>query len=186
MLTVASYITLVRLFLTPVVVYYIWQQQWLMAIFIFLFAAATDLLDGLVARRFNQQSTLGQLLDPIADKCLIMGTLYSLLFHVPVVFGIDYLIFFLLFKEIILLIGGAFLKVRYNFFIPPTTLSRAASLGEVVLILLLFAYQISLTYYGLESFLVTFFMAGIIFVLVVTMILSVWLLSRYVGIVRLL
>ena len=96
MLTVASYITLVRLFLTPVVVYYIWQQQWLMAIFIFLFAAATDLLDGLVARRFNQQSTLGQLLDPIADKCLIMGTLYSLLFQIPLLFGIDYLIFFLL------------------------------------------------------------------------------------------
>ena len=38
---------------------------------IFIFAAATDCLDGFVARRFNQRSRLGSILDPIADKGLV-------------------------------------------------------------------------------------------------------------------
>jgi CDP-diacylglycerol--glycerol-3-phosphate 3-phosphatidyltransferase len=38
---------------------------------IFILAAATDGLDGFIARRFNQKSRLGSILDPIADKCLI-------------------------------------------------------------------------------------------------------------------
>jgi cardiolipin synthase len=46
---------------------------------IFIFAAATDGLDGFIARRFNQTSLLGSILDPIADKCLIAAVLLVIL-----------------------------------------------------------------------------------------------------------
>src|SRR5215468_6647730 len=50
----------------------------LFALAIFLTAAATDLLDGYLARRWGQVTTVGTLLDPIADKLLISAALISL------------------------------------------------------------------------------------------------------------
>src|SRR5713101_10186284 len=52
-------------------------NEWL-ALAIFLVAAATDLLDGYLARRWGQVTTIGTLLDPIADKLLISAALISL------------------------------------------------------------------------------------------------------------
>ncbi len=182
MLTLASYITLIRLFLSPVVVYFIIQQQWIMAAIIFLIAMATDLVDGFVARRFNQQSDLGQVLDPLADKCLIMATLYSLLFYVQIVpiGGAHFIPYFLLVKESILLSVGAFLKLRYNFFIKPSKLSRAASIGEIILIITFFAKVISDGYaVGHFNGALWLTLIGVI-MLYINLLLSVWLLIRYV------
>jgi CDP-diacylglycerol--glycerol-3-phosphate 3-phosphatidyltransferase len=52
-------------------------NEWL-ALAIFLIAAGTDLLDGYLARRWGQVTTIGTLLDPIADKLLISAALISL------------------------------------------------------------------------------------------------------------
>jgi CDP-diacylglycerol--glycerol-3-phosphate 3-phosphatidyltransferase len=48
------------------------------ALLLFLFAGFTDWLDGFLARRLKQTSALGALLDPIADKALVLGTLGAL------------------------------------------------------------------------------------------------------------
>ncbi len=63
--------------LSPVVV---WLSVWreLVAVGIFLLAASTDWLDGFLARRRNQVTTLGQLLDPIADKLLTSSAFIAL------------------------------------------------------------------------------------------------------------
>jgi CDP-diacylglycerol--glycerol-3-phosphate 3-phosphatidyltransferase len=53
-----------------------WQRY--AAIVIFLVAAASDGLDGYVARRYNQRSTLGVILDPIADKGLLLSGIITL------------------------------------------------------------------------------------------------------------
>jgi len=170
MITVASCITMLRIFLTPVVVYYIYLQSWTVAALFFIIAASTDLLDGFIARKFGQESKFGQLLDPIADKCLIMSTLYGLLMTISVSFLQQVLVWCLLAKELVLLFGGAFLKLRYNFFIKPSRLSRAASLAEIILILFLF---MSLIFIGTISD--TIFSI----LLASNLLISAWLLFRY-------
>lgn len=84
-------LTLVRIFLVPLfiaaLVQHNFQITWnsrviiandFLALIIFLAAALTDLLDGYLARRWKQVTTVGTLLDPIADKLLISAALVSL------------------------------------------------------------------------------------------------------------
>ncbi|MEP7273169.1 MAG: CDP-alcohol phosphatidyltransferase family protein [Acidobacteriota bacterium] len=71
-LTVANILTLLRLILIPVFVTALFYQRFTWALAVFLFAAVTDGLDGLVARSFNQKTQLGAILDPMADKLLLM------------------------------------------------------------------------------------------------------------------
>jgi CDP-diacylglycerol---glycerol-3-phosphate 3-phosphatidyltransferase len=84
-------LTILRIFFVPFLVAVLVEQnlriEWrgavlvsnaFLALAIFLIAAATDLLDGYLARRWKQITTVGTLLDPIADKLLISAALISL------------------------------------------------------------------------------------------------------------
>lgn len=68
MVNVPNLITLLRLALVPVIAYLLWQGAYGVALIVFLSAALSDFLDGVIARRFDQRSALGAALDPIADK----------------------------------------------------------------------------------------------------------------------
>jgi CDP-diacylglycerol--glycerol-3-phosphate 3-phosphatidyltransferase len=73
-------LTLLRIFFVPLLVAAMvgGSGREFLALAIFLSAAATDLLDGYLARRWKQITTVGTLLDPIADKLLISAALISL------------------------------------------------------------------------------------------------------------
>ncbi len=71
-LTVANLLTVLRLILIPVFISAIYYQRFVWALSIFLLAAITDGLDGLAARNFNQKTQLGAILDPMADKLLLV------------------------------------------------------------------------------------------------------------------
>ena len=58
--------------LIPVFVSLLFYQKFLPALGVFILAGVTDGLDGLLARRFNQKSQLGTILDPIADKMMLV------------------------------------------------------------------------------------------------------------------
>jgi CDP-diacylglycerol---glycerol-3-phosphate 3-phosphatidyltransferase len=96
-------LTLLRIFFVPLLVATLLadnpRASWLgmipvsrdlFALAIFLAAAATDLLDGYLARRWGQVTTVGTLLDPIADKLLISAALISLveIHRIPAWIGI--------------------------------------------------------------------------------------------------
>ena len=73
-LTIANFLTVLRLILIPVFVTALYYQRFSWALAVFLVAAVTDGLDGLVARSFNQKTQLGAILDPMADKLLLVTT----------------------------------------------------------------------------------------------------------------
>lgn len=75
-------VTLARIFAIPAVLFVMQSdspRNAFVAAMIFAAASATDALDGWLARRFNLISVLGKLLDPLADKLLVLGTLIMLL-----------------------------------------------------------------------------------------------------------
>jgi len=81
-MTVPDQLTLVRAMAVPVVVVlFAWNfpdhAYWATAVFVV--AMATDQVDGWLARRWNQTSAFGSLLDPIADKVLVMAALVMLI-----------------------------------------------------------------------------------------------------------
>lgn len=85
-----NFLTILRIFFVPLLVAVLVADKrsvsWgaltvsydTLALIIFLSAAATDLLDGYLARRWRQVTTVGTLLDPIADKLLVSAALVSL------------------------------------------------------------------------------------------------------------
>ena len=72
-MTVATLITLLRFLLVPAVVLALLSNRVDLALICFVVAGVSDAVDGIVARRFNQQSELGAYLDPMADKLLLVS-----------------------------------------------------------------------------------------------------------------
>lgn len=83
---VPNALTITRMVVTPILLLLLFAdslaaQAW--ALGLFVFASVSDWADGLVARRFGVGSRLGQFLDPVADKVLVLGTFIALVFILP-------------------------------------------------------------------------------------------------------
>jgi CDP-diacylglycerol--glycerol-3-phosphate 3-phosphatidyltransferase len=121
-MTLANQVTLARILLIPVfvvfAVYYAQgvaagqPEEWLRwcAVAVFVVAAGSDAIDGWIARRFNQRSALGVVLDPIADKGLLLTAIIILSLYpwkvcLPLWFPI-----LVIARDIVILVGCGLLK----------------------------------------------------------------------------
>jgi cardiolipin synthase len=76
--TVPNILSFARLLLVPVFLVLLMQGQDAAALTVLVISSLTDFLDGYIARRFNQMSRLGQLLDPAADRLYIFAAIIGL------------------------------------------------------------------------------------------------------------
>ncbi|NYD65923.1 CDP-alcohol phosphatidyltransferase family protein [Agromyces atrinae] len=76
--TVPNVLSMLRIALVPVFLAFIVAGEYLGALIVLVTASLTDLADGYLARRLNQVTRLGQLLDPAADRLYIFATLIGL------------------------------------------------------------------------------------------------------------
>ena len=77
-MTTANKLTILRVLMIPaflVVLYWGFPGSRYVALGIYIVACLTDLLDGYIARHYNQVSDFGKFMDPLADKCLVMAAL---------------------------------------------------------------------------------------------------------------
>lgn len=82
--TAPNLLTLLRICLMPFLVVAILEARFNVALMLFVIAGFTDALDGLLARWLKQKTTLGQYLDPVADK-LLLSTLFVVLSHLGLI-----------------------------------------------------------------------------------------------------
>src|SRR2546430_709551 len=80
-ITLPNVLTVFRMALIPVFVSLLVYQRFGWALFIFVVAGVTDGLDGLLARNLQQGSELGRILDPIADKLMLVTAFIALSQH---------------------------------------------------------------------------------------------------------
>lgn len=103
-----NHITILRLFLTPFVIWFLSIGDYTKGLILFIITAFTDAIDGSVARIRNQITDLGKILDPIADKLLITSVLVIIILK-----GLNfYLASAIIGIEIIFIIGGIWRKTK--------------------------------------------------------------------------
>ena len=73
-----NFITIARIFLAPIILVFLIFGNYLVCVLLFLLAGLTDYFDGYFARKYNAASELGEILDPIADKILVVFILIGL------------------------------------------------------------------------------------------------------------
>ena len=79
MTTIVNILTLARIFLAAIIFVLLMSPEgYLLALLLFFLAGITDYFDGYMARKYNAVSQLGEILDPIADKILILFVLFGL------------------------------------------------------------------------------------------------------------
>lgn len=104
-LSLPNLITLLRLCAVPAAVWLIIKGRLDIAFFVFVGAGVSDALDGWIARRWNLRSALGALLDPVADKALLVSVYVTL-----ALIGVlpDWLAILVVFRDVVIM-GGVVL-----------------------------------------------------------------------------
>ncbi|VAW76775.1 CDP-diacylglycerol--glycerol-3-phosphate 3-phosphatidyltransferase [hydrothermal vent metagenome] len=131
---IPNLITIGRIFLVAPVTWALLDGRYMLALLLFLVAGASDALDGFLAKQFDWGSRLGALLDPLADKALLISCYAALAW-------IGFLPFWLLalvvFRDVLIVAGATI----YNYRIErldahPTLVSKLNTLLQIILVLL--------------------------------------------------
>jgi cardiolipin synthase (CMP-forming) len=133
-MTLANQLTVLRILLIPVFVLLLVYDVRTAALIVFLLTCISDSLDGYIARTWRQQTTLGTVLDPIADKLLMVTTFatLALLKALPVPLTI-----LLIARDLLLsLVVGIVLFTTGRRLPGPSLLGRAAVFAQMVTVVL--------------------------------------------------
>jgi cardiolipin synthase len=133
-LNLANRLTILRILMTPVITVLLLYKQVGAALAMFLLAGITDGLDGFVARSRGQRTALGMVLDPVADKLLLMSAVLvlTILKELPWWFAI------IVVSRDLILIGGAFILYMFigKMSMPPSRLGKATTGFQILTVLL--------------------------------------------------
>ena len=121
--------------------------RWL-SIIIFAIAAATDFLDGYLARRFHCTSSFGEMIDPLADKIFLNTagiTMYFELNNAP--YSFLCIVLFLLVRDLLLIIGAIYAIVRKKSIqISPIFISKICTTYILLLYIIIMIFNFSIPY----------------------------------------
>jgi len=134
-MSLANLVTLARLLAVPLVVWLILVGDLETTFWVFVAASLSDAVDGYIAKRFDQRSELGALLDPIADKTLIVSLFVTLGIagHLP-----NWLVIMVVFRDL-LIVGGFLLAAALSYRINwrPLFVSKLNTALQLVLVAVL-------------------------------------------------
>jgi cardiolipin synthase (CMP-forming) len=130
--TVPNQITFLRLGFLPLFLILMSYEKYKWALLLLVIAGFSDGIDGLIARKFNQRSSLGAYLDPIADKLLLSSSFVVLAFKQQLAWWLTILV---LSRDLLILIVAAviILASGYRPF-PPSIYGKLTTFSQIVLV----------------------------------------------------
>jgi cardiolipin synthase len=154
-ITFSTVITIIRIIAVPFIVSAMLWGKWGTAALLFFIASLTDMLDGSIARYFNQKTFLGACLDPLADKLLLVSCFATLAWTNILPFQVPYwFVGLVLLRELMIVLGVLYVYCnKSGVEIDPTPLGKATTALQMLFIMWLFLcyfYQWipAKTYYG--------------------------------------
>jgi cardiolipin synthase (CMP-forming) len=138
---IPNLLTSMRILLIAPLVYALLEEDYSLALWIIVVAGATDGLDGFLAKHYQWESRIGSILDPIADKLLLISSFVVLawLEHIP-----TWLMGLVLGRDVAIVLGG----LAYHFLIgpfamEPALLSKLNTLCQILLVVVVLVDQLS-------------------------------------------
>ncbi len=149
-------ISIARILLSLPVAYLLLEQRFTEALFLFFVAGVSDALDGFLAKRYGWHSRLGSILDPLADKALLVISYLCLALVEVIPLWLMMLVFA---RDLIIIIGGlAFHLLIGRYEMAPTWISKVNTTLQIVLVL---ALVLSNGLYALPGELLTWLVYGV-------------------------
>jgi len=145
--TIPNLLSIFRILLIIPISYYVWHDNLKIVFVLIIIGIVTDYLDGIIARRFNQISEWGKILDPLADK-LAIGTLLIVLHlkqEVPL-----WLVILVIGRDFAILVAGLFVAKKYRMITPSNFIGKCtANILTAMVITYIFHLEILITIFTL-------------------------------------
>lgn len=160
-MNIPNILTAIRLLLIPVFGYYLYYEQYVIAVTLFILGGITDVLDGYIARKYNMITSFGKVADPIADKLMQVTALVLLTIQnvIPIV-----ILIIVVAKEAFMIVGGILLYKKDNFVVSANWYGKLATVVfylAIVLSIFKVPYSIVFVYFAVLVTLFAFFMYSI-------------------------
>ena len=137
---IPNLLSIIRIALVYPVLNNIFLGQFILSIIFFLIASITDALDGFLARRMNWQTNLGKILDPVADKLLLSGTIFILWLNQYIPF---YIFIIFISRDIVILLGAAIKMTLIESVTPlPNFLGKFTTILQILYIAFIYLKEI--------------------------------------------
>jgi len=119
-MNIPNSLTVMRFFLVPVFIGLFFSEldgRLIYSFTVFIIAGITDVLDGYIARKYELITTFGTVMDPLADKLMLLTVLgcYTIAKMIP-----PWIIIVILIKELLMIMGGLFLYFRMDKHVVPS------------------------------------------------------------------
>jgi cardiolipin synthase len=140
-LNIPNILTLARIIVTPVIVYAILSGEAVMALVLMIAAGVTDMLDGAIARYFDQRTVVGAYLDPLADKLMLISTFVTLFIigEVPL-----FLFLAVVFRDAIIVLGAmAYEMVTHQLKMEPSMVSKVTTFMQIIYVVTMLLHMAS-------------------------------------------
>ena len=136
---IPNLISLIRISLVIPIVLNLLSGKYIFALILFAIASLSDAIDGFLARFFKWQTDLGKILDPVADKLLMIGSITALWLNQVVPLSV-FIIFVL--RDLLILLGAAFEMSITEKTPSPNLIGKITTTFQIIYILVLIIFEI--------------------------------------------
>ncbi|HHV30039.1 CDP-alcohol phosphatidyltransferase family protein [Acetivibrio mesophilus] len=137
-MNIPNILTAIRFVFVPFFAYYLYNEQYTVAVVLFLLAGITDVLDGLIARKFNMITSWGKLADPLADKMMQLTALTILTMQEIIPLPV---LIIVVAKESFMVVGSILIYKKVNFVVQADWYGKFATVVFFLAIVLTIAIR---------------------------------------------